>query len=97
MAILSSYLFQVSDPYTYEWILEGINDVLSGKLNSVERDTEWFGANITYSETTFYTTLDEEDKSTNVISTKDFKSILILWWREKESFEKWKQGQIPCR
>ena len=39
--ILSSYLFQISDKQIYDWIVKGLNKVLSGKSEYVERDTEW--------------------------------------------------------
>ena len=90
LVILSSYLYQVVDLDTYKWILEGINAVLSGKLNRIERETEWYGANITYTDTIFYTPIDEDNNDTDIISTEDFKTILNLWWREKELFDKWK-------
>lgn len=88
LTVLSSYLFQVTDLQTYKWILEGINDVLSGKSNYVERDTEWYGANITSQDTTVYVLVDENNENTDVIDTGDFKTVLQAWWNEKESFDR---------
>lgn len=88
--ILSSYLFQISDKQIYDWIVKGLNKVLSGKSEYVERDTEWYGAKITSQNTIFYVLVDEKDTETNVITTEDFKIVLNAWWNEKNFFEKWK-------
>ena len=87
---LSAYLFQISDRRCYEWIKEGINDVVCKKVEYIERDMEWYGAKIQSETTLIYPTIGEDNQEAQVISTSDFADVISAWIEEKEKYDVWK-------
>ena len=92
LPILTCYLDDVFKS-SYDWVREGIDSVLNGEADCIERNAEWYGAKITKEITTFYVTIDEDNHDEDIVSTLDFKEIFEIWVREKEKMLSGKKGK----
>lgn len=79
---VSSYLFNIGN--MGNWVLEGINEVLSGQSDCVERDGEFFGCQIRKDITRIEDQF--EQGYTGEIETSEFKELVEIWIREKTKF-----------
>lgn len=79
---VSSYLCDIDD--MGKWVLEGINEVLSGQSDCVERDGEFFGCQIRKDITRIEDQF--EQGYTGEIETSEFKELVEIWIREKTKF-----------
>ena len=79
---VSSYLCDIDD--MGKWVLEGINEVLSGQSDCVERDGEFFGCQIRKDITRIEDQF--EQGYTGEIETSEFKELVEIWIREKIKF-----------
>jgi hypothetical protein len=79
---VSSYLYDIGN--MGKWVLEGINEVLSGQSDCVERDGEFFGCQIRKDITRIEDQF--EQGYTGEIETSEFKELVEIWIREKIKF-----------
>jgi len=65
----------------FKWVLDGVDEVLTGKQQYTEKDGEVYGLKIQKDKTVSYDTFAEEagDVKECTVNTKDLKQLLLEW------------------
>lgn len=86
--LVDAYLnITIRDKALGDWVLEGIDKVLSRSSEYEERDGEVFGAGIKKDITTIYETLEEENPKKQTIPTQDLRELVVVWTKAISDFK----------
>lgn len=91
--MIESYLNSIHTKDIGNWIIDGIDSVLSGKTDYIERDTESSGTKIHKDFTKIYDALNEDNHEEQTIPTQDLRELVVIWTKALEDFNNEKESK----